>query len=351
MHKRVFVGLSGGVDSAVSAALLKRDGYDVTGVFIKIWRPTFFECTWEKDRLDAMRVAVALGIPFLEVDLSEDYEREVIREMIDSYTNGITPNPDVTCNEKIKFGTFYAWARAQGADYVATGHYARITSGEHPVLMRGADPEKDQSYFLYRIPKGALSHILFPVGSLTKSAVRALARSFELPVAQKGDSQGLCFVGDVRMQDFLARYIAVKDGDVLDMSGNVIGRHSGAALYTVGQRHGFSIQSSTQHYVARINAASNVIHVSPRISDCASSGVDLLHEHWLADIRDIRSVTAQSRYRERMFSAELIRADDGSLRARFKEPHVVSPGQSFVVYDNDTCLGGAKIGATVHSSM
>jgi tRNA-uridine 2-sulfurtransferase len=211
MPKRVFVGLSGGVDSAVSAALLKRNGYEVTAVFIKIWRPEFYECTWEKDRIDAMRVAVALGMPFREVDLSDAYEGKVVRDMTESYAAGRTPNPDVECNEKIKFGAFFDWAIAEGADALATGHYARVADApDGTALMRGIDDDKDQSYFLYRIARAHMSRVMFPVGDMRKADVRRLAIDFSLPVAHKKDSQGLCFVGDVSMADFLARYIDVQ---------------------------------------------------------------------------------------------------------------------------------------------
>lgn len=347
---RVFVGLSGGVDSAVSAALLKKAGYDVTGVFIKIWQPTFLECTWEKDRLDAMRVAVALGIPFKEVDLSDEYERQVVREMVDSYAKGITPNPDVTCNEKIKFGSFYQWARAEGAGKVATGHYARIEDRQGMKLVRGADLAKDQSYFLYRIPRESLAHVLFPIGGFAKSEVRRIARSLQLPVAHKNDSQGLCFVGDVNMRDFLMRYIAVEKGDVLDMQGNRIGKHDGAALYTVGQRHGFTARTNQQHYVVRIDATANTITVSPRKTDCASRGAQILSEHWLCDLPRVSSLIGQSRYREAPFSLSINQTKLG-WEATFDEPHIVSPGQSLVLYDGDICIGGGLIGASVHSAV
>jgi tRNA-specific 2-thiouridylase len=208
MANTVFVGLSGGVDSAVSAALLKDAGHSVVGVFIKIWQPEFLECTWAKDRLDAMRVAAALGIPFREVDLSQEYKRDVVGEMIRSYSAGETPNPDVTCNRAIKFGAFASWAHDQGADAVATGHYARVrkTFGEAQ-LLRGVDSAKDQSYFLYQLSSRDLLRVMFPVGEMKKDAVRAKARRFNLPVAAKADSQGLCFVGDVSMRDFLKRFI------------------------------------------------------------------------------------------------------------------------------------------------
>lgn len=345
MSTKAYVGLSGGVDSAVSAALLKKQGFDVTGVFIKIWQPEFFECTWEKDRLDAMRVAVSLGIAFKEIDLSEQYLNDVVRDMIDSYSSGYTPNPDIACNEKVKFGHFYDWAMQDGADVVATGHYARIgiKNGSH-VLMRGADTEKDQSYFLYRIPRANLARIRFPVGELRKSDVRSIAARLDLPVARKSDSQGLCFVGDIDMRTFLKRYISVEPGDVLDTKGSVIGRHHGAALYTIGQRHGFETRISKQYFVQNINTIANTITVVEDKRLCMSSSATISDLHWLSDVSLPMSVGVQSRYREPVFKADAS-AVTNTVQARFSEPHIVSPGQSLVAYDGDVCLGGGKIEA------
>lgn len=347
MQMRVYVGLSGGVDSAVSAALLLRQGFAVTGVFIKIWQPEFIECTWERDRIDAMRVAVALGIPFKEIDLSEDYKKSVIDEMTSSYAKGITPNPDVACNERIKFGSFYRWAVDQGADRVATGHYARVVqNGGTHLLCRGVDVQKDQSYFLYRLDRAHLPRIMFPVGGMTKSDVRKLAESLDLPVAKKRDSQGLCFVGDVSMREFLRRYIPVEEGDVVDMSGRLVGRHFGAALYTTGQRHGFTIASagdaSAAHYVTGIDAARNVIRVSADKRDAQRAEFNTDTMHWLADKSMPLTCVAQSRYREDPFKVT-VSARAGGCRIVMDEPHIVSAGQSLVLYEEDVCLGGAYI--------
>src|SRR3989344_2576606 len=252
----VFVGLSGGGGSAVSAGILKEQGYEVTGCFIKRWQPEFIECSWREDRLDAMRVAASLGIPFREIGLSDEYKEEVVDGMVADYARGTTPNPDVLCNTSIKFGHFMKWALAEGADYIATGHYARLRQGfggqARIELLRGADHNKDQSYFLWQLGQEELSRTLFPVGELTKHEVRALAKRFGLPNSGKPDSQGLCFVGDVSMEEFLARFIPLIPGSVVDVSGKTIGEHQGAALYTVGQRHGFSSSGSASmrpHYV------------------------------------------------------------------------------------------------------
>lgn len=342
MSQVVYVGLSGGVDSAVSAALLKRQGNRVVGVFIKIWRPEFRECTWEKDRVDAMRVAVALKIPFKEVDLSEEYERSVVREMTAAYEAGVTPNPDVSCNEKIKFGSFYEWALSDGAELVATGHYARVEErgGQH-VLLRGIDRAKDQSYFLYRIPRERLANVVFPIGAYAKDEVRALARRLDLPVAHKHDSQGLCFVGDVSMRDFLSRYIPVREGPVIDAQGKIIGTHGGAALYTIGQRHGFSATGGP-HYVRDIDAATNTLTVASRPADCARAEVRLRDVHWLATVDLPRTLHSQSRYHGVIYDARVEHSHSG-YKVEFNEPQLVSPGQSVVLYDNDACLGGGSI--------
>ncbi len=338
--KKVFVGLSGGVDSAVSAALLQREGYDVTGVFIKIWQPEFTECTWREDRLDAMRVAAYLKIPFREIDLSDQYNDEVVKDMIAAYQSGVTPNPDVMCNEKIKFGHFLRFALESGADYVATGHYARVVSNDGVFsLLRGIDPDKDQSYFLYRLGQRELSHTIFPVGGLKKTEVRALAAEYGLPVSSKHDSQGLCFVGNVTIPEFLARYIALEKGAVLDAAGSEIGTHDGAALFTIGQRHGFHtvLPSKVPLYVVGIDVENNSITVSPQASIATVASVQLHGLHWIGAVQD--HVSVQTRYRERPVSARIEHET-----VFFDEPHIATPGQSVVLYVDEVCVGGGIAG-------
>ncbi len=351
MAHTVFVGLSGGVDSAVSAALLQSQGHKVVGVFIKIWQPEFIECTWQRDRLDAMRVAAALGIPFKEIDLSEEYKNEVVTKMISSYSAGETPNPDVLCNRSIKFGAFSKWARAEGADVVATGHYAQIKQGEHGTeLWRGADESKDQSYFLYQLNQSDLSRSVFPVGEMTKKQVRAYAQSRKLPVAQKPDSQGLCFVGNVSMRDFLKRFITVADGRVTDKKGHIIGVHEGAALYTIGQRHGFTVTKKqlarTPHYVTGIATKNNIVTVSANRSDAARASIHVPDMHWISGAAPsfLTGLAAQTRYRETPIAIKL-RGEGKRVHVDFGEPHIVSPGQSLVVYDDGRCLGGGILTA------
>ncbi len=343
----VYVGLSGGVDSAVSAALLKEQGHHVVGCFIKIWQPEFTECTWREDRLDAMRVCATLHIPYKEIDLSREYLDEVVRDMIDGYKNGVTPNPDVLCNRAIKFGFFSRWAYAEGADLVATGHYARIKRVDDGyVLVRGVDTNKDQSYFLWQLTQQDLSRALFPVGSMTKPEVRKEAERRKLPVSKKHDSQGLCFVGDISLPEFLSRYISLTPGPVTNEVGEVLGTHAGAALYTIGQRHGFEHSSQVPQYVIRIDIASNTLVVSQSRDRALSSRLLVSNDNWITRKPSAAfSSSAQVRYREDACFVETTPAHD-RWTVHFQTPHIASPGQSIVWYDGDTVLGGGIISAT-----
>jgi tRNA-uridine 2-sulfurtransferase len=263
--KKVYVGLSGGVDSSVSAALLQEAGYDVTGVFIKVWSPDFLECTWKEDRRDAMRVCAALDIPFETLDLEKEYKEGVVDYMVSEYKAGRTPNPDVMCNREVKFGGFLRWAKEQGADFIATGHYAQnilnTKSGQYE-LWAGVDSEKDQSYFLWTLTQEDLKSVLFPIGHLKKPQVRELAEKFGLSTATKKDSQGLCFLGKLDMKDFLSHFIAQQEGKVLDGTGKEIGVHSGALFYTLGQRHGFTTSVQTPMYVTGKDIVKNTLTVA-----------------------------------------------------------------------------------------
>jgi tRNA-specific 2-thiouridylase len=340
----VFVGLSGGVDSAVSAALLKAEGYDVTGVFIKIWSPEFLECTWREDRLDAMRVAVALDIPFKEIDLSEKYRNSVVSDMIEQYKRGHTPNPDVLCNEFIKFGAFAKWAFENGADMLATGHYARVAvRNSRHILQKGIDPKKDQSYFLYRLKEIDLERILFPVGGFTKPEIRDKAREFNLPNALRPDSQGLCFVGDVSMHEFLGRFITLKRGKLIDSAGKEIGEHDGAALYTIGQRHGFHLSSVSPegpYYVTDIQTEKNLVRVSRKRAVTEHTKAKLADIHWIENAAV--QVDAVARYH-----AKPVRAKIDNDTASFESAVQLTPGQSLVFYEDDHCLGGALIHSVI----
>lgn len=347
MGKTVFVGLSGGVDSAVSAMLLKERGFNVVGVFIKIWQPEFLECTWSIDRIDAMRAAVAIGIPFREIDLSDDYKKEVVEQMVSAYANGITPNPDVLCNRHIKFGSFLKYAQKEGADYIATGHYSRIRKGNGLELLRGSDKNKDQSYFLYTLEQADLARTLFPVGSLEKSEVRARARRARLPISSKPDSQGLCFVGDVTMKEFLSRFLSLQKGAVLDANGSVIGEHEGAQIYTIGQRHGFSItkpaRGTAVYYVAGTDVKNNTISVSENINDAKRKQAILDSVHFIDSEQSFPfEAEVQTRYRENPVKSVVNKIGEG-ITVSFAEAHIVSPGQSLVLYRGEICLGGGVI--------
>jgi tRNA-specific 2-thiouridylase len=363
--KKVFIGLSGGVDSSVSAALLKAQGYDVTGVFIKVWQPDWLTCTWREDRRDAMRICAHLKIPFLTFDFEKEYESEVVNYMIAEYEKGRTPNPDVMCNKYVKFGAFLKKALASGADYVATGHYAqikKIDEGGKEVfqLLEGKDENKDQSYFLWTLKQDQLSKIIFPVGHLEKSKVRKIAKKLGLATAHKKDSQGLCFIGKIDFQDFLSRYISKKQGDVLDEKNTIIGHHNGAHFFTIGQRHGFFIEKKGADdlplYVISKDIKKNSITVSSRDPEL----------HLLSDAKELREVTisnvswamsrdisntslnkkysARIRYRQPLAHCKINRISDQKYIITFDSSQTaISPGQSLVIYDGEVCLGGGII--------
>lgn len=336
ISKRVFVGLSGGVDSAVSAALLKEQGFDVTGVFIKVWQPDFLPCTWREERRDAMRAAARLDIPFLFLDFSEEYKRGVADYMIEEYRRGRTPNPDVLCNREVKFGAFWQKAKELGADYIATGHYARNIDGK---LLEGVDKGKDQSYFLWMLTLEDLKHIIFPVGGMKKNEVRRLANKLDLPTAEKKDSQGICFLGDVDIEGFLSHFIKAGPGDVLDVGGRVIGRHDGALFYTLGERHGFDVfkksHDSKPLFVIAKDMRANTITVAEEISSLPDE-IHIERANWMQEPG--KSLEARIRYRQAKALVEV----DGD-RVKFGSPQTASPGQSIVFYKGEECLGGAII--------
>ena len=351
--KKVFVGMSGGVDSSVSAYLLQGDGYEVTGVFIKTWSPDWLPCTWKEERLDALRVAVHLGIPLITIDGEKEYKEKVADYMINEYKIGRTPNPDFFCNNFIKFGLFYDYAISQGADFVATGHYARTrgsASGpgfEKPSLLMGSDPSKDQSYFLAGIKKEQLSKVLFPIGHLQKREVREIARKAKLPVAEKKDSQGLCFIGPVNMEAFLAHYIQPKEGNVLDSNGTVIGKHSGAEFVTLGQRHGFTITdknlSGRTFFLCAKDIAQNTITVSEERVGVAKE-VELSQVNWLAEPEENKEYTCQCRYHQKKVCCKV--STQGSLVyvELLEDPgDPPTPGQICVIYDGETIVGSGCI--------
>ncbi len=336
------MGLSGGVDSAVSAALLQQQGHDVTGVFIRIALPGY-PCSAGEDKISAQRVAAHLGIPFIEIDLSQEYQSQVFAYTIAELAKGRTPNPDTMCNQKIKFGSFYNFARAQGADMVATGHYAQVKNG---LLYKGADDNKDQSYFLWMVPQEILRHTHFPVGHLHKPEVRALAATFGLPNAARKDSQGLCFLGDTSISDMIQRELTPVPGDVLNEAGEVVGKHSGVALYTPGQRHGFELLAHTPdtppHFVIAKDVKANTITVSTERFPTHASKTTLTYTdaNWIGEATPGVPLEARYRYRQTLMGAHIDKEEHTVL---LDEPQYVPLGQSVVLYQGERCIGGGIV--------
>jgi len=353
--KKILVAMSGGVDSSVSAALLKQEGHDVSGAFIRTWYPEWLNCDWRKERQDAMRACAHLGIPFTTVDLSKEYKEEVIDYMIAEYSKGRTPNPDVMCNKSVKFGAFLAWTLESGYEMIATGHYARLRR-ENPnekfkmtntQLLAGVDEQKDQSYFLWTITQDILKHTLFPIGKYKKGDVRKLAKSFDLHNAEKKDSQGLCFIGHVDIREFLKHYIDVSDGDVLNEEGNVIGSHEGALMYTIGQRHGFEVTKKTPdsgpYYVVSKDIDANTLTVSESFK---TDDIHTVSEIVLEDINWIeespqkeKTYGGRIRYRQVLQDCTI----SENLVTFSSSQRGVSSGQSVVIYDAEVCMGGGVI--------
>ena len=349
--KRMFIGLSGGVDSAVSAALLQQAGADVVGVFIQGWYPPGQPCTWKEDRRDAMRVAAHLGIPFRTLDASADYKKGVIDYLLAEYAAGRTPNPDVMCNRDVKFGAFYRYAKEHGADYIATGHYAQTAPSDEPDavrLMRGLDAAKDQSYFLWAIPKNVLAETLFPVGGMPKNEVRAIATMMHLPVAQKKDSQGVCFLGSISVDDFLRQEIGAQVGEAYEVqedgSNRAVGRHNGAILYTLGERVSLMNAEPGPWFVVAKDLARDILTVSKNpASTTPREAIMLRDENWLADPDSFAELTAQYRYHGPLVAGSY---DAGmhSFVLHTPESTLIAPGQSLVLYAGDECVGGGIIG-------
>lgn len=342
-NQKVFVGISGGVDSSVSAYLLKQAGYDVHGVFIKTWSPEWLPCTWLSEKRDAMRICAALDIPFHFLDATEEYKTTVADYMIAEYKSGRTPNPDVLCNREIKFGAMWQFAKAHGADALATGHYAQ-TDGK--ALRRATDEAKDQSYFLWMLTPNDLAHVQFPIGHLQKEQVRAIAKHAGLFTATKKDSQGICFLGDVDMREFLSHYITETPGHVVTTDGVHIGTHTGIVFYTLGERHGFTITEKTAerrpYYVVGKDIEKNqliVSHEPVRASAAKTITITLRTPNWIVQPSTSTPYTAQIRYHGTHLQAQYLTSTTLSLTT----DSVIALGQSIVLYDNDTLIGGGVI--------
>ncbi|HZL07657.1 MAG TPA: tRNA 2-thiouridine(34) synthase MnmA [Candidatus Dormibacteraeota bacterium] len=342
MAKKVYVGMSGGVDSSVTAALLQQQGYDVTGVYMKNWSRDLpgFVCPWKEDYQDAKRVAVQLGLDFKMYDFETQYRQKVVDYMVAEYQAGRTPNPDVMCNQEVKFKLFLETALEDGADLIATGHYARIKDGQ---LFKGLDDSKDQSYFLYRVTEEALDKSLMPIGELRKTEVRQLAKKLGLATADKKDSQGICFVGKVGIKEFLLNELGPQTpGSIIDQTGQEIGQHDGAIFYTIGQRHGLNVGGGLPYYVSSKDMKTNTVYVTTDLDDknLWTNEVTLEDLHWInAQPSQTKDYQARLRYRGPLVACSI---NDKNLI--LKEPQRgLAAGQSAVIYDNDRVLGGGII--------
>jgi tRNA-uridine 2-sulfurtransferase len=358
-EKTVYMMMSGGVDSSVAASVLVEQGYDVVGVFMKCWSiesltaigasKELYGCFWEEDSTDARLVADRLQIPFYVWDFENEYKKGVVDYMLDEYRKGRTPNPDVMCNSVVKFGIFYQKAMKMGADFVATGHYARVTDEKGELkLERGKDLNKDQSYFVWRIKKEQLARILMPIGEFdSKAQVRKIAEELELVTAKKPDSQGLCFIGQTPVRELLLQTLGEKKGNIIELgSGKILGLHEGAFQYTIGQRHQLGL-SGGPWFVHSINVNTNDVFVAHETNEKELFASELVAKD-LNAFRDLIDgveymFQAQIRYRQTAENCKIIKQGD-ELKIRFIKPiRAISKGQSVIVYDGDIIVIGGVI--------
>ncbi|MDR0751244.1 MAG: tRNA 2-thiouridine(34) synthase MnmA [Christensenellaceae bacterium] len=350
---KVVVGMSGGVDSSVVALLLKNAGYDVIGLFMHNWHETSDQgtCSAEEDYSDVRRVANILSIPYYTVDLSKQYSERVFKLFIDEYKQGRTPNPDVLCNREIKFGQFKDYATKIDAEYIATGHYAGITDDQDGIhLTRARDENKDQTYFLNQVETSQFKNVIFPLSNLTKSEVREIAKVNGLSTAEKKDSTGICFIGERNFRKFLANYIPMQEGEIRDLDGKYLGRHSGVFNYTIGQRKGFGIGgggNGLPYFVIKKDVKNNILYVNQ--GEC-----DLLYTKELiannfnyinATLSGGESVLVRTRHRQKLTKAFVYPNEaSNSVKIVFEEKvRAITPGQYAVVYKDKICVGGGVI--------
>lgn len=355
--KVVIVGLSGGVDSAVAALLLKRAGADVQALHMTNWEDDDGYCTAADDLQDARQVCEQLGIPLHHVNFASEYRDRVFAAFLDDYRAGRTPNPDVLCNREIKFGVFRDYAKRLGGDWLATGHYAQVEHQPAPRLLKGADPDKDQSYFLHAVSADALAETLFPLGQLKKAEVRELARDAGLVTHDKKDSTGICFIGERPFREFLSTYLPAQPGNIRSADGKLLGKHQGLMYYTLGQRQGLGIGGRNDAgdqpwYVADKDLGSNeLIVVQGDHPLLFSDGLLATHAHWISAAPALEggyACTVKVRYRQADQRCRIFPAEGNSLRVEFaKAQRAVAPGQYAVFYQGQVCLGGAVIESTL----
>ncbi len=358
---KILVGLSGGVDSAVAAYLLKEEGHDVVCAFMRNWdamanqdflgNPTLDNpvCPQEEDWLDAKAVAEKLGLEIRRVDFVKEYWDDVFMTFIEEYKKGRTPNPDILCNQYIKFRSFYNYAKSEGFDCLATGHYAQVVHEKNEsYLMRGLDDNKDQSYFLCQISKDALVHTLFPLGKYLKPEIRTLAKELELSIAKKKDSTGICFIGERNFKEFLKNYLPAKNGNIVDIdSKEVLKKHEGVLYYTIGQRKGLNIGGAKgPWFVVGKNVEKNELYVASGEDNPWLISTECIVEnvHWLADIPTEKECTAKFRYRQKDHPVTIKKLSDSTVLCSYPQGvKAVTPGQEAVFYDGTLVLGGGVI--------
>ena len=355
LMKKIIVGISGGVDSIVSAYLLKKEGYLVEGLFMRNWdssinndingNPTLNNniCSQEQDYNDALNVCEKLGIKLHRIDFIKEYWDYVFTYFLDELKKGRTPNPDIMCNKYIKFDMFKKEADKLGADYIATGHYARMIDGK---LYKGIDKNKDQTYFLSQVSKNQLSNVIFPIGELTKPQVRKIAKDLDLLVADKKDSTGICFIGERNFKEFLTNYLPNQEGDIVDIdTKEILGKHIGLMYYTIGQRRGLDIGGNKDRlYVVGKDLKNNILYVS--LGDdtkyLMSTSAVIEEINFISDKRPNKCF-AKLRYRQEDIPVDIEYLEDGNLIIRYDNVKAVTPGQACVLYDGDECLGGGII--------